>query len=77
MPDELTQEELVALDTIPCDAVFYWLAGERFDFETKQWVNVDAVQVRPLSSCGESEGSETMDLKLLRAIWENGEIDGD
>ncbi len=76
MSDDLTQEELVALDQIPCDAVSHWLAGERFDFDTKQWVAVDAIQVCPLSAGGESEGIETMDIKLLRAIWEDGETDG-
>jgi len=36
---ELTEEERAALDAMPDDAVEHWMRGEKWDFETKEWID--------------------------------------
>jgi len=35
--DDLTEDELAALDEIPSDAVDHWNKGELWDSKTKTW----------------------------------------
>ena len=42
MLDDLTEDELAALDDIPSDAVDHWSKGELWDSKTKTWKRNEA-----------------------------------
>jgi len=62
MLDELTEDELAALDEIPSDAVDHWSKGELWDSKTKTWKRNEAAPQQngerttrtPLASSGGS-----------------------
>jgi hypothetical protein len=47
MLNDLTEDELAALDDIPPDAVDHWLKGELWDSKTKTWKQREAAEVQP------------------------------